>query len=132
MKNDNVYKGISFPFRFNSQGRVERSQLTPSDFSRIRESIAQILLTFKNERIMNGEFGSIRGAIFDPIEDITDVAILQSEVQTAIEENEDRVIVNDVRVYTEPGDTGKIVVDIDVHIIKFMKDAELTVPLELS
>jgi uncharacterized protein len=132
MNSNNIYKGISFPFRFNSQGRVEKSELTHDDFSRIKESIIQILFTFKMERIMLTDFGSTRGAIFDPLDDMTDRALLKHEIQQAIEKYEDRVDVNNVEVYTDESKEGTLIVVLDLHIVKFVKDVSLTLPMDLN
>jgi phage baseplate assembly protein W len=119
-----TYKGISFPFRFNSKGGVATSELTPDDFSRIRESLEQIIFTRKNERIMLRDKGTkAADTLFENADDITELGILRHDVMKSIEEQEDRVLVNDVTV--EPIDVDgepKILVEIDAHIVKFMVD----------
>ena len=116
----NIYKGISYPFRFGVGGGVRKSKLTPDDFSRIRESIYQIIFTFKRERVNNNEIGSrIREYLFEPYDDINTLALLKFEVENAIKEQEPRVELLDVRVYTLDGEEGKIHIDVDVLIIQF-------------
>ena len=127
-----IYQGISFPFRFNSQGRVEKSKLTHDDFSRIKESIHQIIFTFHMERVMNTEFGVPRMSVFQSLDDITDQAILKHEIRKAIEKHEDRVEVNDIRIYTDGENEGTLIVELDLHIIKFLKDVTVKVPLDTS
>jgi phage baseplate assembly protein W len=53
-----VIKGVSFPFRINSEGRVMLSKVDPLSSQHIDESIKQILLTRVGERLMNPAFGS--------------------------------------------------------------------------
>lgn len=127
-----IYQGISFPFRFNSLGKVEKSKLTYDDFSRIKESIHQIIFTFQMERIMNTGFGVPRMSIFQSLDDITDQAILKHEIRKAIERHEDRVEVKDIRVYTDEQNEGTLIVELDLHIIKFLKDVTIRVPLDTS
>lgn len=132
MNKDNIYKGISFPFRFNAHGRVEKSKLTHDDFSRISESITQIIFTFRMERIMNNEFGMTRNAIFMVIDDITDQAILKHDITQAIELHEPRVLINDCTIYADPEKEGTLIVELDLHVIKFVKDISLQIPFEVN
>ena len=52
------FTGLSFPFRVGSKGRVVLSTTTDVDLTHIKESITQILLTQKGERVNEPEFGS--------------------------------------------------------------------------
>jgi phage baseplate assembly protein W len=128
----NYFQGISFPFRFNGHGRVEKSKLTPDDFSRIQESIAQIIFTMQLERVMNIEFGMSRKPVFINMEDETDLAILKFEIQKAIEKNEPRVEINDITIYPDPEKEGTLIVVLDIHIIKYLKDVTLQVQMDTS
>lgn len=131
-KERNIFKGISFPFRFGSSGGVATSELTHGDFSRIKESIHQIMMTFISERVMRGSFGSnTRDFLFEVQGDDTSVALLQHEIKKAIESNEDRVIVNSLRVYTGETAEGTIIIDADIHIIKFVKDVDFRFNVDL-
>ena len=116
----NYYKGISFPFGFGASGGVRTSALTPEEHDRIYQSIYQILFTFKKERVNNAEIGSrLKEYLFEPYDDINTLALIKFEVQRSIEEQEPRVEVLDVRVYTQNGEEGKIYIDVDVLIIQF-------------
>jgi phage baseplate assembly protein W len=123
------YKGISFPFRFNSRGGVQTSTLTPYDFSRIRESITQIVMTAKKERVMLNDFGTnAENSVFENLDDATEAGILRHEIMKAIEEQEDRVAVNECSILTEEEDgVPYVLVVLDIHIIKFMRDETMTV-----
>lgn len=127
----NTYKGVSFPFRFNSRGGVAMSELTHSDFSRIRESIHQILFTHYMERVMNLDFGTDRGMLFYPTDDITELSIIQYKITEAIEKFEDRVEVNSCEVFADTENEGTVIVSLDLHIIKFVKDVQIVERYEL-
>lgn len=127
----NYYKGISFPFRFGGNGGVKSSVLTPEDFSHLRESIYQIIFTYKNERINENHIGSnIREYIFEDYEDINTLALIKFGIETVIAEQEPRVEVLDVRVYTVPTEEGKIYIEVDAFIIQF--STETTFQYEYS
>lgn len=129
----NLYKGISFPFRFNSSGGVATSELSHTDFSRIEESIYQILFTEMKERIFKTEFGTkLKRQVFEVDGDITQIAILRHEIEKAIDTFEERVAVNDIRIYTVDEEEGKLFIELDVHIIKFMKDVTLQLSYNLT
>lgn len=122
-----TYKGISFPFRFNSRGGVTTSELTPQDFSRIYDSIRQIVFTKKNERVMMTGFGTEAGDyVFEALEDPTEQGIFKHELTKAIEEYEDRVGVDQVNIFfdDEQGESA-VIVEIQATIIKFMKSTTL-------
>lgn len=126
------YKGISFPFRFGSSGGVAKSILTHSDFSRIKESITQILFTYQNERVMNNLFGSPRQYVFENLDDVTERALFRHEIVKAIETYEDRVEVIECRLYPDPTKEGTLIVSLDLHIIKFVKDVTLQLEFEYA
>lgn len=122
----NYYKGISFPFRFGANGGVRTSVLTPDEHDRIYQSIYQILFTFQKERVNNPEIGSrLRTYLFEPYDEINTLALIKFEVEKAISEQEPRVEVLDVRVYTVDGEEGKIYIDVDVLIIQFATETTL-------
>ena len=128
----NIDKGISFPFRFGSSGGVVKSKLTHSDFSRIRESLHQIILTFVKERRMRTEFGStVNQYIFEITGDETSMAMMSHEMKKAIDKHEPRVIVNSVKVTTLDEDEALVQIELDIHIIKFVKDVNMTLEVNL-
>jgi phage baseplate assembly protein W len=131
-----IMKGISFPFRFNSKGGVTTSQLQPDDYSRIFESIYQIILTRKNERIMLNDFGTdATQALFFPTDDLTELGILRFEIEKALEEQEERITINDITAtptFFEDSRETKIVVVIDAYIVKFMTDATFSLEIPVD
>lgn len=131
-----VFKGIAFPFRFNSKGGVSTSELSPNDYSRIYESIYQIILTRKNERIMLNDIGTNSSeAIFEATDDLTQMGILRHEIIKALSEQENRISVNDVSIssiYDEESKETKILVVINAYIIKFMTNEQFAIQIPTS
>lgn len=126
-----IYKGISYPFRFGSTGGVNNSELTVDDQSKIHESVYQIIFTSKNERIYNTNFGSnVRKYLFEPFDDISTLSLIKFEVTKAVSEQEPRIEVIDVRVYTTDGEDSKIYIDLDVLILQFSKEVTLNYEYE--
>lgn len=80
---------------------------------------------------MNVNFGMTRDAQFMVLDDVTDQANLMYDIRQAIETFEERVLVNDIRVYPDPEKEGTLIVDLDLHVIKFVKDVSLQIPLEM-
>ncbi|MBO8161163.1 MAG: GPW/gp25 family protein [Thermosipho sp. (in: Bacteria)] len=96
------FKGISFPFRIDSSGRVATSTTSPNDFTHIKESIEQILKTRKYERIMENDFGNeIDISLFEVADDPTNLAILKHNITECIETWDNRVKVLDVKFEIE-------------------------------
>lgn len=125
------YKGISFPFRYGANGGANTSELTMSDSDRIKESVNQILLTRKGERINNPEIGSnIHHYLFESSSDVTTLALIKDEIEECLSEQEPRIELQDVRVYTLDEEEGKIFVEIDFIILQFAKDETLQLELE--
>ena len=61
------YKGISYPFRINTQGDVTTSTTGKNSSTHIEESIQQILGTKENERVMNPDiYCDIDTLLFEP------------------------------------------------------------------
>jgi len=82
------------------------------------------------ERIMNPQLGTERGHVFDPMGDLTSHSVTRFNIIKAIEEQEPRVAVNDVLVYTEEGEEAMLVIEVDVHIIKYVKDVKVQITIE--
>jgi len=90
------YTGISFPIRIGSKGRVVTSTTTDMEIPHILESIRQILLTRKGERVNEPEFGAdLYHLIFENIDE-TLINVLAYKVQTALERWEPRIEVSNV------------------------------------
>jgi uncharacterized protein len=98
-----VYKGIAFPFRKGDVSFPARS----TDDDLIKQSLVQILLTQRGERINRPDFGTgLVNFIFEPNDDIL-AEMVRVEVSTAISKFEPRVLIEDIVVERE--DTSVIV-----------------------
>jgi len=97
--------GYNPPFIGGPQNVMSRQE----DNQLIRNDILQLLLTIPGERVMRPTFGvHLRDAVFEPSDDAT-VANLEQEIRYAIEENDQRVIVNDVQIITSSDTNGMTV-----------------------
>lgn len=122
------YTGISFPFRFDGRGGVATSTTSVIDFTHIKESIIQIILTQVGERRMELEFGSeVRTHLFNMVDDETDIAILKFQIKEAIQKFEKRVEVENIEVIHEESVAGEgnWIVEIDFRVIKYLKNDTL-------
>lgn len=125
MFNQKGFTGISFPFRFDGRGGVATSTTSINDFTHIKESIMQIILTKVGERRMELEFGSeVRDHLFSMIDDETDIAILKFKIQEAIEKYEKRVdvinidIIHDEKIAGE----GTWIIEMNFLVKKYLKN----------
>lgn len=85
------FRGISFPFRLGNRGGIVMSGVTESHPHHIEESIEQILLTFKGERVMEHHIGSdIDTQIFEPNDSATH-NLLKFQIAEALKEQEPRI-----------------------------------------
>lgn len=119
------FTGVSFPFRFDGRGGVAVSTTSVTDFSHIRESIIQIVLTQLGERRMELDFGSeVRDHVFSMTDDETDIAILKYEIKEAVERFDDRVEVTGITVTHDETMDGEIgwIVDVDIYVKKYLKN----------
>lgn len=99
------FTGMEFPFRFSGSGGVAKSTTSMEDFSHIKESIIQIILTSIGEREFETQFGSeVRSQLFKGYEDETELSILQFNISQALETWEPRISINDIEL--EPLDDG--------------------------
>lgn len=94
-------KGISFPFRFDSRGRVATSIADATDDTHVRESIRQIILTALGERPLEPTFGSdVRRVVFQENSPSLD-AIAVDILFRALERWEPRIEVQDITITRE-------------------------------
>lgn len=122
------YKGISFPFRFNSAGGVATSTTSPDDFTHIRESIEQIIRTKRYERIMESDFYcELDPALFENIDDTSTQGILAFSIKEAIERLDDRVEIQDITF--EVDNEGEIIANITFLVKKYLKTEVTKIPL---
>ena len=95
---EQVFKGVSFPFRIGSRGRVVSNKLDDFDESLIEDSLKQIILTRRGERPMEPEFGSdVMDLVFQSSLPSLD-SVVEQLLTEAIERWEPRVELNQVTV----------------------------------
>lgn len=95
------FLGISHPFRKGPTGFPE----TAEDETLLRESLEQLVLTSRGERVMRPTFGCGAQALVFENKGPALVALMQRTIAKAIEENEPRVTLLDVLV-EDKGDDG--------------------------
>lgn len=103
------YKGISFPFRIGQKGGVVMSGTSDMEVQHIIESIKQILLTRKGERVNEPEFGAdLYHVIFENLDE-TLLNVLTFKIQDALQRWEPRIEVNDVYIIEQEGGVEVVV-----------------------
>lgn len=110
---DNTNRGISFPFRVGNRGGVVMSGVSSTSAPHIDESIEQILLTLKGERVMEHHFGSeLDTSIFEPNE-VSAHNLIKYQIVEALTKHEPRITVDkdSIKLSQEAG-SNIIIVDI--------------------
>jgi phage baseplate assembly protein W len=93
-------RGISFPPRIGSDGRVAWSE----GEANVRESIRVILMTELNERVRLPSFGGSLGLfLFEP-NTVTTRHLIQDRITKALGQWEPRILVQSVDVEQDPSD----------------------------
>ncbi len=107
------FTGVSFPFRIGSKGGVVMSTTSDTDYSHINESIRQIILTRKGERVNLVNFGcNLQDALFENL-DPGIANMIKYTITEALKTYEPRITVNDVRVIPDES-TAYVTVDYTV------------------
>jgi phage baseplate assembly protein W len=121
------FTGISFPFRVSSKGGVEMSTTSADDVSHIVDAIKQILLTGSGERKMEYHFSSgLDSFVFEPNdESLKNLLIYQ--VNSALQQLEDRIEVKNVDVVCED---NKVYVILTFRVLIY--DTEYTEKIEVT
>lgn len=127
------FSGISFPFRFSGSGGVVRTTTDVNDFTHIQESIRQIILTMKGERVFESKLGSeIPRSLFNISDDETDRELMKFYIHEALQIQEKRVEVIDIKVLTvesEYDQSNKLVVDIEIRVNKYLKNQVISIDI---
>ena len=107
------FTGISFPFRIGVKGGVVTSSTSIHSAQHIIEAMKQILGTRPMERCMEYHFKSdIDSDIFEP-NDASSRTLIAYQVEEALKELEDRIVVNSVNVVSE-GSTVNVVINFTI------------------
>lgn len=109
-------RGISFPFRVGNRGGIVMSGVDNTSAPHLEESIEQILLTFKGERVMEYHFGSeLDTDIFEPNESVTH-NLIKYQIKEALNKYEPRITVVDM---TLKGDDNQVYVELIYRVNEY-------------
>ena len=121
-------KGISFPPRVGSDGRVEWS-MGPQN---IRECIEIILSTELKERLMIPQFGcGLNEFLFEP-NTVTTRRLIQENVKQAIEIWEPRIQINSIDVDPVQGLSNAIQITISYILMVTQAEEEISLTINLN
>src|SRR5436853_1320416 len=106
-------RGISFPPRIGSDGRVAWSE----GEANVRESIRVILMTELNERVRLPNFGGSLGLfLFEP-NTVTTRHLIQDRITKALGQWEPRILVQAVAVDPDPSDSQAAIATITYKLV---------------
>lgn len=119
MSEQSSSRGISFPFRIGNKGGIVMSEVTKVNPTHINESIEQILLTSKSERVMEQHIGSVLDiAIFEPNE-IATHNLIKYQIVEALKTQEPRITVDKESIKLTTDKDGNVVVDLTYEILEY-------------
>ena len=111
--NPDVYIGLTYPIR---QGTNTDFELTKSSFEQAEYNLTNLLLTQRGERAFQPEFGSdLRRICFEQVDEDL-IEAIELEVNSTIEQWLPYIIINEIEVLTDDGDTSRIYVQIKYSI----------------
>jgi len=119
-----MYRGIQFPFECGETSFPKES--TDSDL--IKESLIQIILTQRGERVMRSDFGCDTLSIVFENNDLALENRIRTDVLTAIGKWEPRVIVRQVAVTRKE---AEVVIDIVYVVIATRQDQRLQISIPI-
>lgn len=112
MAKDFLGKGWKFPVSIDAAGNIAMSEFEDD----IRESIRIILLTSKGERMMRPAFGAgLHDFVFQTMS-AKNIGRMQKDIQTALNQWEPRIKVLALEVAEDPGELGKLLINIDYQV----------------
>lgn len=124
-----TYKGIAFPFAKSSTAFPAGA----TDDELIRQSVIQIVMTGKGERVMRPDFGSNAYAFVFENNDLVLKETIRADIMSAITRYEPRVIVRDVEVTREETETAAgNVVDVRVIYVVIATKQQQSVDIRLA
>lgn len=112
MAKDFLGKGWKFPVTVDDQGEIALSEFEED----ISEAIRVILLTARGERVMRPEFGAgLYDFVFTSMS-ATNLGAVQNAVRNALIAWEPRIQVLAVEVEPDPGELGKLFINLDYRV----------------
>ncbi len=128
MAKDFLGKGWKFPVQVDDMGRIALSEYEED----IQEAIRIILLTSLGERVMRPEFGAgLHDYVFETMS-ATNIGNIQAVIQDGLIEWEPRIEVLAVKVEPDPGEIGKLLIDIDYRVRATNTQFNLVFPFYLE
>jgi phage baseplate assembly protein W len=128
MSRDFLGKGWKFPVKVDGSGRIVLSEFEED----IREAIRIILLTAKGERVMRPQFGTgLHDFVFETMS-VTNIGTIQAAIQNALIEWEPRIELLAVKVEADPGEVGKLLINIDYEVRATNTQFNLVFPFYIS
>ncbi len=128
MAKDFLGKGWKFPVQVDDMGRIALSEYEED----IQEAIRIILLTSLGERVMRPEFGAgLHDYVFETMS-ATNIGNIQTAIQDGLIEWEPRIEVLAVNVEPDPGEIGKLLIDIDYRVRATNTQFNLVFPFYLE
>lgn len=121
-------KGLAFPLAVGPNGRMARA----SGEAKLEQSIALILGTATNERLMRPTYGcAIHDMVFSPNDPGAVVRIVEA-VRQALADQEPRVVVLDVTAEQEPSRPSLVMIRVDYRVHGNNTLANLVYPFFIS
>ena len=112
--NPDVYIGLTYPIR---QGTNTDFELTKSSFEQAEYNLTNLLLTQKGERVYQPEFGSnLRRICFEQVDDNL-LETIETDIKNTVEQWLSYIIINEIEVLTDDGNTSKIYIQIKYSTI---------------
>ena len=119
-----TFRGISFPFRSGDTSFPDRV----SDAELVKQSIIQILLTERGERVFRPDFGSgLMSRVFDNTGALFE-SLIQSEVFAAVGKWEPRAIVQGVEIQTKD---STVVVTVNFIVVATRQQSSVSLALNV-
>ena len=119
-----IYRGFNSDFNQDETG----IPAVKEDAQLIEESIRQILLTTRGERVMNPEFGcNIMALVFEHDRDFLETE-LRDEVIRSIKKWEPRAVVNTSDISVEFGDEGDVLLSITFNTLQDEGQVSVKIP----
>ncbi len=105
-------RGWRFPVEVDATGRIRMSDYEDD----VREAVYIILMTANGERVMRPDFGAgLHDFVFGSMS-ATAIGAMQSAIKDALVKWEPRVQVLGVTVEADPGEVGKLLIDVDYRV----------------
>ena len=111
--NPDVYIGLTYPIR---RGKILDFESTKTSFEQAEYNLKNLLLTQRGERPFQPEFGSnLRRVCFEQVNEEL-LESIELDVKNTVEQWLPYIIINEIEVLTDDGNTSKIYVQVKYSI----------------